>query len=194
MGVLRNTTMTREWHPRAIAQISLRSAQLLFSCISAALYAIDLGNWSSANVHANPNWIYAEFVSVVSVSSCIAQWWLALPRAASAIWDSGIFLLWLVAVAMFGQVLSGNKDPEGGHSIRRIGAAVGIDALNMALWFASAVEVCFCCGARKQSKKQKPEMSEQSESFTSEDVKVSGEKTLDDGKTAEEQPPPYERV
>ncbi|KAH6982893.1 hypothetical protein BKA56DRAFT_614908 [Ilyonectria sp. MPI-CAGE-AT-0026] len=176
--------MAREWHPRAVAQIALRSAQFLFSCISAALYAVDLANWSGTNTHANPNWIYAEFVSMVSVFTCIAQWWFALPRTASAIWDSVVFLLWLVVVSIFSQFLSGNKAPEGPYSTGRVSAAAGIDALNMALWFASAVEVCLCCGARQQLVKQKePQTSERSEAFTSEEVK-----------TPEEQPPPYEKV
>ncbi|KAK7397660.1 hypothetical protein QQX98_012971 [Neonectria punicea] len=175
--------MTREWHPRALAQISLRSAQFLFACISAALYAVDVANWSSANLHVHPNWIYAEVVSVLSVVSCFAQWWLALPRAAAAIWDAVIFLLWLVTVAVFAQILSGDKDPEGTFSSGRVGAAVGIDGLNMALWLASIVEVCLCCGGRQKSQRQKSEVSKESTAFTSEIAK-----------TPEEQPPPYEKV
>ena len=107
-----------------------------------------------------------------------------MPRAAAATWDAVVFLLWLVTVAVFAQILSGKKDPEGGFSSGRVGAAVGIDGLNMALWLASAVEVCLCCGARQKLERQKkPEVSEQPEAFTSEDLK-----------TPEEQPPPYERV
>ncbi|KPM40882.1 hypothetical protein AK830_g5654 [Neonectria ditissima] len=176
--------MTREWHPRAVAQISLRSAQFLFASVSAALYAVDVTNWSSYNLHVHPNWIYAEVVSAISVASCFAQWWLALPRAAAATWDAIIFLLWLVTVAVFALILSGKKEPEEGFSIGRVGAAVGIDGLNMTLWLASVVEVCLCCGARQRLElRKKPEVSEEPKTFTSSDVK-----------TPEEQPPPYERV
>ncbi|KAH7154922.1 hypothetical protein B0J13DRAFT_212875 [Dactylonectria estremocensis] len=174
--------MAREWHPLAVAEISLRSAQFLFACISAALCAVDLANWSSANAHADPNWIYVEFVAVVSVFSSIAQWWFALPRVAASIWDSVAFLLWLVAVAIFGQILSARPGREGGYSTGRLTASVSIDALNMVLWFASAVEACLCCGSRQHlEKKKRLEMSGYTEDFASESEKM-----------PEEQPPSYE--
>ncbi|KAH6891068.1 hypothetical protein B0T10DRAFT_301694 [Thelonectria olida] len=176
--------MTREWHPRALAQITLRSLQFVFACISAALYAVDLANWSSASKHANASWIYAEVVSVLAVFTCVAQWWLALRPLASCPWDSLLFLLWLVAVAVFGQFLSGNDEPEGGFSKGRIGAAVGIDALNMVLWLMSAVEACMCCGATREVKRQKKVQPSQKErDFAMEEVKV-----------ADENPPSYDEA
>ncbi|KAH7157128.1 hypothetical protein EDB81DRAFT_413817 [Dactylonectria macrodidyma] len=174
--------MAREWHPLAVAQISLRSGQFLLACVSAALYAVDLAKWSSANAHADPNWIYVEFVAVVSIFSCIAQWWLALHRVAASIWDSVIFLFWLVAVAIFGQILSGKPGPEGGYSKGRLSASVSIDTLNMLLWFTSAVVACLCCGPRHQlERKKKLETSGYTEDFASESEKI-----------PEEQPPSYE--
>lgn len=147
--------MTREWHPRALARISLRSLQFLFACVSAALYAVDLGHWSSANKHANASWIYSSVVSVLAVASCFGQWWFDLRPLASGLWDSLLVLLWLVAVAVFGQFLSGSDEAGLPFSKERIGAAVGIDVLNMVMWLLSVVEACICCGAARQAKRGK---------------------------------------
>ncbi|KAF4983746.1 hypothetical protein FDECE_17240 [Fusarium decemcellulare] len=144
--------MARHWHPQAIAQITLRSFQFLFAVISAALYAADLAHWSANNIHAHPSWIYAEVAAALAALSSIAQWWLALPRPVAVTWDCVICLLWLVAVAVFGQNISKSAAIEQEFSMDRVRAAVAIDAVNMTLWLVSAIEACWCCSKTRKQK------------------------------------------
>ncbi|RSL62075.1 hypothetical protein CEP54_005888 [Fusarium duplospermum] len=187
--------MARQWHPRAVAQVALRCLQFIFAVISAALYGADLANWSAANTHANASWIYAEVAAVLAAFSSIAQWWLALPRTAAVIWDCVISLLWLVTVAVFAQNIYSSANVEQNFSINRIKAAVAIDAVNLALWLASVVEACWCCGRRQ---KQKLPTTEEA----MEEVDISEKKDITDEKNIVKEkdtkmaldPPPYVKV
>lgn len=142
--------MTRQLDDRSLGQIGLRSFQLIFAIVSAALIGADLANWTAMNSRADSRWVYAEVVAAISAFSCLAQWWLALNRAAAAIWDSICFMLWLVVVAVIGQVVFENKPVDGGYSTSRIRAAIGVGICNMLLWLASAAEACICCRFRRQ--------------------------------------------
>lgn len=150
--------MALSWHPVAVAQITLRGLQFLFAILSAALHGVDLGHWTSINAKAHPNWIYAEVVAVLAAISCVAQWWLHLPRSGAAVWDFVICLLWLVSVAVFGQILSKNTVVETDFSEGVVKAAVAIDTFNMVFWLASMVQACICCGRQKKEKKENNEI------------------------------------
>ncbi|KAI8720411.1 hypothetical protein NCS52_00486400 [Fusarium sp. LHS14.1] len=186
--------MARQWHPRAVAQVTLRGLQFIFAVVSAALYGTDLANWSAANTHANPSWIYAEVVAVLAALSSIAQWWLALPRPGAVVWDCVISLLWLVTVAVFAQNISNSTNMEQKFSTKRIKAAVVIDSVNLALWLASVVEACWCCGRKKQKQPTTEEAMEE--------VDIAEKKDLNDEKNFAKQkdakvsldPPPYVKV
>ncbi|RMJ18787.1 hypothetical protein CDV36_001565 [Fusarium kuroshium] len=181
--------MARQWHPRAIAQVTLRGLQFIFADISAALYGADLANWSATNTHAHPSWIYVEVTVALAAFSSIAQWWLALPRPGAVVWDCVISLLWLVTVAVFAQNISNSADMEQKFSINRIKAAVAIDAVNLALWLASVVEACWCCGGRQ---KQKQHATEEA----MEEAGIAEKQDITKEKVAEValDPPPYVKV
>ncbi|KAM0427269.1 hypothetical protein ACHAPT_007699 [Fusarium lateritium] len=181
--------MARQWHPRAVAQVTLRGLQFVFAIISAALYGADLANWSTTNTHAHPSWIYAEVAAALTVFSSIAQWWFALPRPGTVTWDCVISLLWLVTVAVFVQNISKSTDIEQRFSVNRIKAAVAIDVVNLALWLASVGEACWCCGRRQKQKQPMAEeameevgIAEKQNIVTEKDTKL----PLD--------PPPYVKV
>lgn len=187
--------MTCQWHPRAVAQVTLRGLQFIFAVISAALYGADLANWSATNTHAHASWIYAEVAAVLAAFSSIAQWWLALPRPGAVAWDCAISLLWLVTVAVFAQNISNSADIEGKFLINRIKAAVAIDAVNLALWLASAVEACWCCDRRQQQKQPTAEEA-------MEEVHISEKQNTNDKQNAAKEkdakvaldPPPYVKI
>ncbi|RSL59757.1 hypothetical protein CEP53_005674 [Fusarium sp. AF-6] len=149
--------MARQWHPRAVTQVTLRCLQFIFAVISAALYGADFSNWSVTNTHAHASWIYAEVTAALAAFSSISQWWLALPRPGAVVWDCVISLLWLVTVAVFSQNISNSTDMEQKFSIERINAAVAIDAVNLDLWLGSVVEACWCCGGRPKQKQHTTE-------------------------------------
>ncbi|WAO87892.1 Hypothetical protein NCS54_00521500 [Fusarium falciforme] len=187
--------MTRQWHPRAVAQATLRGLQFIFAVISAALYGADLANWSATNTHAHASWIYAEVAAVLAALSSMAQWWLALPRPGAVAWDCVISLLWLVTIVVFAQNISNSADIEQKFSINRIKAAVMIDAVNLALWLASVVEACWCCGRRQQQKQPTTEeameeMDISEKKDTNDEQNVTKER---DAKAALD-PPPYVKV
>ncbi|UPK90421.1 hypothetical protein LCI18_001356 [Fusarium solani-melongenae] len=187
--------MARKWHPRAAAQVTLRGLQFTFAVISAALYGADLTNWSATNTHAHASWIYAEVATVLAALSSIAQWWLALPRPGAVVWDCVISLLWLVTVAVFAQNISNGADIEQNFSINRIKAAVTIDAVNLALWLASVVEACWCCGRRQQQKQPTTE-EVMEEMGIAEKKDTNDEQTVDKEKDAKAalDPPPYVKI
>ncbi|RTE83400.1 hypothetical protein BHE90_002042 [Fusarium euwallaceae] len=184
--------MARQWHPRAVTQVTLRCLQFIFAVISAALYGADLANWSATNTHAPASWIYAEVTAALAAFSSIAQWWLVLPRPGAVVWDCVISLLWLVTIAAFAQNISNSADVEQNFSINRIKAAVAIDAINLALWLASVVEACWCCSGRQ---KQKQHATEE----VMEEVDISEKQDITDGQNITKEkdakvafdPPPY---
>lgn len=146
--------MARYTDPRTLTQYILRGLGLLFAVISAALYAPDLAAWTRTNTTADSRWIYAEVVATLAVISSLAQFWLKRFSAVTALWSGVIFLLWLVTVAVLGQVAFQGEVVEGGYSLARLKAAVVIDVVNMAIWLVSAVEFCLCCHRGRKGKKQ----------------------------------------
>jgi hypothetical protein len=187
--------MARQWHPRVVAQVTLRGLQFIFAVISAVLYGADLANWSATNTHAHASWIYAEVAAVLAAFSSTAQWWFALPRPGAVTWDCVISLLWLVTVAVFAQNISNSADIEQKFSINRIKVAVAIDAVNLALWLASVVEACWCCGRRQQQKQPTAEEA-------MEEVDIAEKKYINNEQSATKEkdakvaldPPPYVKV
>ncbi|KAL2694510.1 hypothetical protein Neosp_001093 [[Neocosmospora] mangrovei] len=186
--------MARQWHPRAVAQVTLRGLQFIFAVISAALYGADLANWSATNAHADASWIYAEVTAVLAALSSIAQWWLALPRPVAVVWDCVISLLWLVTVAVFAQNISNSTNMEQKFSTNRIKAAVVIDSVNLALWLASVVETCWCCGRKKQKQPTIEEATEEVDIVEKKDI-IDEQNAIKekDAKVALD-PPPYVKV
>ncbi|KAI8676551.1 hypothetical protein NCS56_00543200 [Fusarium sp. Ph1] len=195
VGLRVDRYITRQWHPRAVSQVTLRGLQFIFAVISAALYGADLANWSATNTHAHASWIYAEVVAVLAAPSSIAQWWLALPRPGAVVWDCVIGLLWLVTVAVFAQNISNSADIEQKISTNRIKVAVAIDAVNLALWLASVVEACWCCGRRQQQKQPTAEEAME-EVDIAEKKDINNEQSVTKEKDAKValDPPPYVKV
>ncbi|EEU46275.1 uncharacterized protein NECHADRAFT_78710 [Fusarium vanettenii 77-13-4] len=186
--------MARQWHPRAVAQVTLRGLQFIFAVISAALYGADVANWSTTNTHANASWIYAEVTAVLAALSSIAQWWLALPRPGAVVWDCVISLLWLVTVAVFAQNISNSTDMDQKFSINRIKAAVAIDGINLALWLASAVEACWCCGRKKQKQPTAEEAMEEVDIAEKKNLNDEGNVTKEKDAKVALDPPSYAKV
>ncbi|CAM1503839.1 Fc.00g014300.m01.CDS01 [Cosmosporella sp. VM-42] len=162
--------MARHIGSGSLIQISFRSFQFLFAIISAALYGADLAAWTETQSSADSRWINAEVVAALAVFSCVLQWWLALHPATSSIWDSVICLLWLVTVAVLGQVAFRSEHVTGGYSSERLRAAVVISIFNMLLWLASAVEACICCGTKRTKRQEKRVAAEQGGSSETQEV------------------------
>lgn len=146
--------MTRSTNSRSFIRCTLCSLQFAFAVVSAALYGADLAVWSSTNTSADSRWIYAEVVAALAAISSLAQLRLRHIRAIKAVWCGIVFLLWLVAVAVLGQVALRREAVDGGYSPTRLKAAVATDISNMALWLASVVELCLCCHLRRNIEAQ----------------------------------------
>lgn len=142
---------------KVTTSLVIRSLQLLFAIIIAALYGIDLHNATQTSSHANSNWIYAEFVACLSILTCIMHSFNNTMQVIWSIWDWVLFILWVAQFGLFGKLYLGNDKANQGYgftkSVSRMNAAAWVSLVNMLLWLAIGIhDVVRCCVRRKMNK------------------------------------------
>ncbi|OJJ99146.1 hypothetical protein ASPACDRAFT_1856724 [Aspergillus aculeatus ATCC 16872] len=138
---------------------TLRTLQLIFAILVAALYAVDLAHATETRSHASSEWIFAQVVACLSAVTAAVHCTLGQKRvvAAWSAWDFVLFVLWLAQTGVFGTIYT-SKDVEPLYrerttSLLRMRAAVWIDLLNMLLWLGTTVMgLVWCVRARKSSR------------------------------------------
>ncbi|PLB45048.1 hypothetical protein P170DRAFT_502091 [Aspergillus steynii IBT 23096] len=126
----------------AITRLTLRILQFTFAIVVAGIYGADLAHATKNNAHAHAEWIYAEFVVIVSALTAIA--YLLAPRihGAWAVWDAVIVVLWVAQAGVFGTIFTADVNSgyeEATLSVARMKAAVWIDLMNLFLWLATTI-------------------------------------------------------
>ncbi|PYI24185.1 hypothetical protein BO99DRAFT_307405, partial [Aspergillus violaceofuscus CBS 115571] len=135
---------------------TLRTLQLIFAILVAALYAVDLAHATETRSHASSEWIFAQVVACFSAITAILHFTRGRKRvvAAWAAWDFVLFVLWLAQTGVFGTIyISEDVEPlyqERTTSLLRMRVAVWIDLVNMALWLGTTVMgLVWCVQGRK---------------------------------------------
>ncbi|PYH79064.1 hypothetical protein BO82DRAFT_267056, partial [Aspergillus uvarum CBS 121591] len=138
---------------------TIRTLQLIFATLVAALYAVDLAHATETGSHAPSEWIFAQVVACLSAVTAILHCTLGLKRviAAWSAWDFVLFVLWLAQTGVFGTIyISEDVEPlyrERTTSLLRMRVAVWIDLVNMALWLGTTVMgLVWCVRGRKVSR------------------------------------------
>lgn len=151
------TTVRHYWHKGGatgvIVRAALRTLQLVFAVIVAALYGVDLQSATRASTSAPASWIYAEVAAALSILTCAAHCFFTVKRVAWVIWDFVLCVLWTAQFGVFASIYlespAENDEYDSTGSVDRMEAGVWIDLINMLLWFTTFVlGIAWCCTAR----------------------------------------------
>ncbi|KAH7021823.1 hypothetical protein B0J12DRAFT_390325 [Macrophomina phaseolina] len=161
------TMLDQYWQPTGlcglITRTALRTSQFIFAVIAAALYGADLAHSSTTTSTSSPtNWIYAEVCAGLSAITCIVHCFATVTNVAWCVWDFVVCVLWAAAFGVFGSIFIGAKKEDSVDDewdltmdVERMRVALGVDAVCMVLWFATAVMGCaWCCRARRVKRRK----------------------------------------
>ncbi|RDL42504.1 uncharacterized protein BP5553_02483 [Venustampulla echinocandica] len=136
-----------------LIRVTLRTFQIIFALIVAALYGVDLQHATKTHTKANSAWVYAEVVASLSILTCTVHLCVTITRIGSCVWDWVVFLLWVSQFGVFAAIYIGGKsgtDKIAIESVSRMQAAVWIDMVNMLLWLGTAGGgIVWCCTERR---------------------------------------------
>ncbi|RAK78875.1 MARVEL domain-containing protein [Aspergillus fijiensis CBS 313.89] len=133
----------------------IRTLQLIFAVLVAALYAVDLAHATETRSRASSEWIFAQTVACLSAVTAVVHCTLGRKRvvAAWSAWDFVLFVLWLAQTGVFGTIYISDDVEllyrERTTSLLRMKVAVWIDLVNMVLWLGTTV-MGLVCSTRKQ--------------------------------------------
>ncbi|OGM48487.1 hypothetical protein ABOM_002522 [Aspergillus bombycis] len=137
------------WHKGGlcgvISRAALRTLQFVFAIVIAGLYGVDLAHATEINARAPSQWVYAEFVAVVTALTCIVHCFITVTHVACQVGTFG-------SIYISNNVLDEYKKET--SSIPRMRAAVWISLVSMLLWFATTVlGIAWCCRTRKVTRR-----------------------------------------
>ncbi|RAH50640.1 MARVEL domain-containing protein [Aspergillus brunneoviolaceus CBS 621.78] len=142
-----------------ITRAIIRTLQLIFAVLVAALYAVDLAHATETRSRASSEWIFAQTVACLSAVTAVVHCTLGRKRvvAAWSAWDFVLFVLWLAQTGVFGTIYISDDVEllyrERTTSLLRMRVAVWIDLVNMVLWLGTTVMgLVWCVRARKSSR------------------------------------------
>ncbi|KAH7358659.1 hypothetical protein B0T11DRAFT_340912 [Plectosphaerella cucumerina] len=117
----------------------LHLAQLVMAVTVIGLYAPDLQRANKVGGYVDGKWAYAVVVgSIAAVTSLIYLIPFVLRIGYIWVWDTIVFILWIAAFGIFGQMYI-KEDAEGDEGIERMKNAVWVLLTNALLWLISAV-------------------------------------------------------
>lgn len=149
------------WHKTGICGLftraALRTLQFVLAVTVAALYGVDLAHATKTNIHARPEWVYAEFVAAVSVITCAVHCFVTVVHVTWSTWDGVLFVLWMAQVGVFGTIYVSDQPAnyeEFATSVTRMRVAVWINLINMLLWLVTFVlGIAWCIRTRKVTRR-----------------------------------------
>ena len=86
-------THMNRWSPsnssarEVIVRAALRTLQLVFAVVVAALYGVDLQGATQDSTSPPASWIYAEVAAALSILTCAAHCFFTVKRVAWVMWD-----------------------------------------------------------------------------------------------------------
>lgn len=134
---------TSRFSLRNIANLALRSLQIIFALAVVGLYAQDLNKARKVGKYSDSKWGFATAVGALSAITALLYALLPLLiRSFTTVilcgWDFILFILWVAVFGIFGNMYI-KENAEGNGGIMRMKNAVWIDLINMLLWFVSGI-------------------------------------------------------
>ncbi|RKL12132.1 hypothetical protein BFJ70_g16321 [Fusarium oxysporum] len=160
-----STNTADYWEKKGVAGLIsravLRMLQCIFAIVVAALYGLDLQQATKKNARAGSSWVYAEFVTGLSMIVCIVHLFFT-----TAVWywgllDALVSILWLAQFGVSASIYLDSGEPEVDEAFAppesrgRMRSAVWVNLISLLLWLATTIQGIMGCCARRKRARQK---------------------------------------
>ncbi|KAI1370136.1 hypothetical protein F4677DRAFT_451684 [Hypoxylon crocopeplum] len=143
-----------------VFRAALRTLQFVFAIVAAALYGVDISNWTRAHVKVDSQWMVAEILAALSAVTCIIHCFATVTHVSWCVWDAVLALVWAVMAILTAQIVFSRKMLKDNDSIPKeytatvLKAASFIDLVSMLLWLATVAEgLSYCCVVKRNKRK-----------------------------------------
>lgn len=128
---------------RNLAHVVWRFIQIVMACVVIGYYASDLHAAKKVHKYADSKWAFAVVVGSMAavtalIFALISLIWEYRVVAMLFAWEWILVILWAAVTGLFGSMYF-NENPEMDAGVKSMKTAADFDAVNLVLWFLSAV-------------------------------------------------------